>query len=702
MADMTVDLDMNFPDMTRVSTAERVEDGYFSTNPRPKALERSLRTAEEFIAWHVGRQMDDDDDDDEDHNVDGVDGVGKDDNHGTRGPRRTTTRFHSAKNGVQLNRGGDGSGSDTESRRQEQRRVVLITSGGTTVPLENQTVRFIDNFSAGTRGATSAEYFLEHGYAVIFLHRQYSLLPYSRHYSHSTNCFLDFLREGPDESVVVNEEYRSQMISVLRKYRRAREDRMLLLLPFTTITDYLWSLREIATLMRPLGSRALLYLAAAVSDFFIPRDRLAEHKIQSSEPNAGGWSQEKNTLNNRSMRSTSAIGGDGIKDSQQKKLVVDLDPVPKFLKRLVEGWAPEGMIVSFKLETDPTLLVFKAQQALDRYSHHLVIGNLLSTRKWEVVFIAPGQVERWIRVPRQRRTKSASGVQSQVGLAAARRKKYVNQTGGIGEDGTVEVLEADDDDDDGDGDEEKAKVNGDGDVTGQENEPSQENRQDGNAAVEIESLIVPEVIKMHTEMIGHVPFHETSSGTVSLYGNANHSAKQNHFHFQPTKGEEEEENIHDDHEKEEQRGLMNDIFSSSPTMINLNQSTMTTTRVSVTRNDEISDIPRLRAQHSKAGYRDGIAQGKNLSVQKGFDQGYRIGARWGCCVGFIVGVLEGLVAACLKTRKAMEGETVREERRVAMRGRMVLNFANRRRVISGRARRRMIMNKKMIMTTWYD
>ncbi|CAG8520214.1 11905_t:CDS:2 [Diversispora eburnea] len=38
------------------------------------------------------------------------------------------------------------------------RRIVLITSGGTAVPLENNTVRFLDNFSAGTRGATSAEY----------------------------------------------------------------------------------------------------------------------------------------------------------------------------------------------------------------------------------------------------------------------------------------------------------------------------------------------------------------------------------------------------------------------------------------------------------------------------------------------------------------------------------------------------------------
>jgi hypothetical protein len=74
-------------------------------------------------------------------------------------------------------------------------------------------VRFIDNFSAGTRGACSgkvrwilnklivAEYFMEAGYAVIFLHRKFSLLPYSRHYSHTTNCFLDFMVEGRDGGV---------------------------------------------------------------------------------------------------------------------------------------------------------------------------------------------------------------------------------------------------------------------------------------------------------------------------------------------------------------------------------------------------------------------------------------------------------------------------------------------------------------------
>ncbi|KAJ5116308.1 DNA/pantothenate metabolism flavoprotein C-terminal [Penicillium angulare] len=352
---------------------------------------------------------------------------------------------------------------------EDNRRVVLVTSGGTTVPLETQTVRFIDNFSAGTRGATSAEYFLQQGYAVIFLHRQYSLLPYSRHYSHSTNCFLDFMDEAPPTadaanpdhgSIVVRSEYQDEMRDVLRKYRYAKQNNRLLLLPFTTVAEYMFELRAMAKLMRPLGSNALFYLAAAVSDFFIPRSRMAEHKIQSQEIPAH-------------------LQGDTVDDSEeiytgeneiqppknQKKLVVNLDPVPKFLHRLVDGWAPDGsMVVSFKLETDPSLLVYKARTALQRYSHHLVIGNLLSTRKWEVVFITPDAPhERWIRVPKARRSKSISGVEDQVGLAEI-------QKGGSAQKPTSQT----------------------------EDVPPSDETRDG---VEIESLIIPELVKLHDKMI---------------------------------------------------------------------------------------------------------------------------------------------------------------------------------------------------------
>lgn len=308
------------------------------------------------------------------------------------------------------------------------RRVALVTSGGTTVPLETQTVRFIDNFSAGTRGATSAEYFLQEGYAVIFLHRQFSLLPFSRHYSHSTNCFLDFMDEaghdqgqdggGPnnDGPIVVRPEYQTEMRKVLRRYRDAKQNNLLLLLPFTSVTEYLYSLRALATIMRPLKSKALFYLAAAVSDFFIPRDRMVEHKIQSNEQPLTNTDQPKSPEKKDPVTPENIYTGfnDPQPPTTGKKLIVDLDPVPKFLYRLVDGWAPQGsMIISFKLETDPDLLISKSEQALQRYSHDLVVGNLLSNRKWEVVFVSRekksgGFALRWLRIPKPT-TKSRRG-----------------------------------------------------------------------------------------------------------------------------------------------------------------------------------------------------------------------------------------------------------------------------------------------------
>lgn len=167
-------------------------------------------------------------------------------------------------------------------------------------------------------------------------------------------------------SISVGQQYQQEMLTVLRKYRSAQERNLLLLLPFTTINQYLHTLRTISMILKPIGSRALFYLAAAVSDFFVPPSRIPEHKIQSQ---AGG-----------------------------NKLIMDLDPVPKFLNRLVEKWAPGAMIISFKLETDANILVSKARQALERYSHQLVIGNLLQTRKHEIVFVEPDSPENWIRL----------------------------------------------------------------------------------------------------------------------------------------------------------------------------------------------------------------------------------------------------------------------------------------------------------------
>lgn len=261
-------------------------------------------------------------------------------------------------------------------------------------------MRFLDNFSAGTRGAASAEYFLAAGYAVIFLSRQHSQFPYTRRYSHTTNPFFDILQE-PDEAadtedVRVQKTQVQTLLPVLHAYHQARQSGRLLTVPFVTVVEYLFLLRGISEAMAPLGPRAMHYLAAAVSDFFIPSDRISEHKIQSN---------------------------DGA-------LHLTMDPVPKVLANLVRDWVPQGFVVSFKLETDDKLIVSKSEASLERYGHQLVIGNDLARRKTEVVLIEhTARISNTQGTPRfthtyLRLTKEAAGVEIEEEIVAALRDRH--------------------------------------------------------------------------------------------------------------------------------------------------------------------------------------------------------------------------------------------------------------------------------------
>lgn len=237
--------------------------------------------------------------------------------------------------------------------------MVLITSGGTKVPLESRTVRFLDNFSSGRRGASSAEYFIESGYAVIFLHRHRSLYPYTRMFS--TINMLDALKFRSEEEassnseVVVNQQVLPNIAKVLKRYQEVKESRLLLPIEFNTLSEYLHILKAAAQALSTIGSKAMFYLAAAVSDFYIPASEMPEHKIQSSNG----------------------------------PLQLSMNMVPKILSPLVKDWAPQAFVISFKLETDATILLEKARRALDTYRHQVVVANILDSRRGYVVVVTP-------------------------------------------------------------------------------------------------------------------------------------------------------------------------------------------------------------------------------------------------------------------------------------------------------------------------
>lgn len=243
----------------------------------------------------------------------------------------------------------------------ESGRFVLITSGGTSVPLERNTVRFIDNFSRGTRGASSAEKFLKKGYAVIFLHRNQTLEPFLRHFNPRlvfdtlSECLLS---EEDDDKLALEPMHNllDDMKDLLRCYRESKD--RLLSIGFVELADYIHYLHQISIVMNQLAPKSILYLAAAVSDFYIPPSNLSTHKINSDEP-----------------------------------LKLTLQLVPKFLHPLVKYWVPDAYVVSFKLETDPDKLISKSRRALECYGHKLVIANELKSRTERVLLVDQLQVK---------------------------------------------------------------------------------------------------------------------------------------------------------------------------------------------------------------------------------------------------------------------------------------------------------------------
>lgn len=142
---------------------------------------------------------------------------------------------------------------------------------------------------------------------------------------------------------------------ILAKYKQAQESQRILYVSFTSVVDYMWLLRATCECLAQFERRAMLYLAAAVSDFYIPGDKMPTHKMQS---------------------------GHGAP-------TISLQLVPKMLAPLVSLWVPHAFVVSFKLETDESLLIAKSRESLNKYKHHLVIANLMQTRKHRVVFVSP-------------------------------------------------------------------------------------------------------------------------------------------------------------------------------------------------------------------------------------------------------------------------------------------------------------------------
>lgn len=156
------------------------------------------------------------------------------------------------------------------------------------------------------------------------------------------------------------------LVTKMKDYQQYKLN--LLEISFDTVVEYILLLRAFSMVLSSRGSRVLLYLAAAVSDFYVRYSKMSEHKIQSRETLTSSY----NTINS-------------IKDvGEPGSIQLTLDQTPKVLRKVKEEWAKEAFLVTFKLETDKNLLWKKMVAAFETIHMDLQVGNILASSKTNV------------------------------------------------------------------------------------------------------------------------------------------------------------------------------------------------------------------------------------------------------------------------------------------------------------------------------
>ena len=120
---------------------------------------------------------------------------------------------------------------------------------------------------------------------------------------------------------------------------------------YESVHEYFYLCLEICKQLKQVSARSILYMASAVSDFYIPFKQLVTDKIQSS-------------------------GG---------PLTLQLSQTPKMLGYFKYLCGDNCLLVSFKLETkkDTEFLFMKARKAINKYGSDVVCSNMLHSRRYE-------------------------------------------------------------------------------------------------------------------------------------------------------------------------------------------------------------------------------------------------------------------------------------------------------------------------------
>lgn len=247
------------------------------------------------------------------------------------------------------------------------RNVVIITSGGTYVPLEKNMVRSIENISTGTRGAYSAEYFLKAGFSVVFFHREGSHLPFTVDIPSKYDLLVAIgsnLDSNEDHSGLLENERFKKIVKASRNLINYSD--RIFMMEFGSVHEYFNGIDYIISHCKEFPTCIIFFLAAAVSDFYIPENLLSKNKISAS----------------------SELALSSGNEFQTPSITLELYSTPKYAQ-YIRNEMPYCFLVLFKLETEIETLYKKSDKLLKMCNANVVCANLLQSRRDNVIIFTP-------------------------------------------------------------------------------------------------------------------------------------------------------------------------------------------------------------------------------------------------------------------------------------------------------------------------
>ncbi|OWZ04213.1 hypothetical protein PHMEG_00023921 [Phytophthora megakarya] len=284
---------------------------------------------------------------------------------------------------------------------ENRRGIALITSGATIVPLDPENDTFVDVAPQvqEQQGPACAEYFLQLGYAVIFVHREDSLRPFTRHFQKfiQNGAFMDMFRLQDNGLVLSGVDFSQQLQfqKIAQLYNECST--RVLNLSFTSVQQYLMLTRLTAKAMEVAKDRAIVVLAATLMDFYVPVDPSAATTETVEEDNTETSTSSTTSTSSSKHSKTKHIKKLAKKITKKKsdEFSVNFVRVPNIIRKIRKDWCPKAFLITCKHQLASGEDIEAAHADLEKWGVDVIAGYhhsreiLLITEQEEAIVTCP-------------------------------------------------------------------------------------------------------------------------------------------------------------------------------------------------------------------------------------------------------------------------------------------------------------------------